>query len=204
MAGEPVVTVYGNLTDDPDMKFLQDGKAVVNFTIASTPRRFDRQSNDWVDGDTLYMRCSAFGVYAENIAESLHKGNRVIALGTLKQRSWEDANGGGKRTVIEMAVEEVGPSLKFVTASIQRAERTNAQGQQQGGWGGQQQGQQQQGGWGQQQQGQPPQGQQGPPQGQQGPPGQQPAYGGQQQDPWATGQGQQQGWGAPDPSAPPF
>lgn len=203
MAGEPVVTVYGNLTDDPEMKFLPDGKAVVNFTIASTPRRFDRQSNDWVDGDTLFMKCSAFGVFAENIAESLHRGNRVVALGTLKQRSWEDANGGGRRTVIEMAVEEVGPSLKFATASIQRAERPNAQGQQQqGGWGGQQQGQQQ--GWGQQQQGQPPAGQQGPPQGQQGPPGQQPAYGGQQQDPWTTGQGQQQGWGAPDPGAPPF
>lgn len=202
MAGEPVVTVYGNLTDDPDMKFLPDGKAVVNFTIASTPRRFDRQSNDWVDGDTLFMRCSAFGVFAENIAESLHKGHRVVALGTLKQRSWEDANGGGRRTVIEMAVEEVGPSLKFVTASIQRAERPNAQGQQQGGWGGQQQGQQQ--GWGG-----PPAGQQGPPQGQGQPPQQgqqQGGYGGQQQDPWATGQGQQQqqGWGAPDPGPAPF
>ena len=107
MAGDTQITVVGNLTGDPELRFIQSGAAVVNFTVASTPRTFDRQSNEWKDGDTLFMRCSLWREAAENVAESLTKGMRVIVTGRLVSRSWE-AN-GEKRTVMEMQVDEVGP-----------------------------------------------------------------------------------------------
>lgn len=108
MAGETQITVVGNLTSDPELRFIQSGAAVVNFTVASTPRTFDRQSNEWKDGETLFMRCSLWREAAENVAESLTKGMRVIVTGRLVSRSYE-AN-GEKRTVIELQVDEVGRS----------------------------------------------------------------------------------------------
>jgi single-strand DNA-binding protein len=122
MAGETVITVVGNVTDDPELRFTPAGAAVANFTVASTPRSFDRQSNEWKDGDTLFLRCSVWRQAAENVAESLHRGNRVIVQGRLRQRSFETRE-GEKRTVVELEVDEVGPSLKFATAKVSKTTR---------------------------------------------------------------------------------
>ena len=119
MAGETIITVVGNLTADPELRFLASGAAVANFTVASTPRQFDRQANEWQDQETLFMRCSVWREAAENVAESLSKGNRVIVQGRLKARSYETRE-GGRRTSIELEVDEVGPSMKYATAKVQR------------------------------------------------------------------------------------
>ncbi|MEL7993715.1 single-stranded DNA-binding protein [Streptomyces albidoflavus] len=177
MAGETVITVVGNLVDDPELRFTPSGAAVAKFRVASTPRTFDRQTNEWKDGDSLFLTCSVWRQAAENVAESLQRGMRVIVQGRLKQRSYEDRE-GIKRTVYELDVEEVGASLRNATAKVTKTTGRGGQGGYSGGGGGGQQG-----GWG-------------------GGPG-----GGQQQggggapadDPWATsapsGGGQQQGGG---------
>lgn len=134
MAGETQITVVGNLTGDPELRFIQSGAAVVNFTVASTPRTFDRQANEWKDGETLFMRCSLWREAAENVAESLTKGMRVIVTGRLVSRSWE-AN-GEKRTVMEVQVDEVGPSLRYATAKVTRNQRGGGGGGFSGGGGG--------------------------------------------------------------------
>lgn len=131
MSGDTIVTVVGNLTGDPELRFSPSGVGVANFTVASTPRTFDRQSNEWKDGDTLFMRCSIWREAAENVAESLVKGARVIAQGKLVQRSYETRE-GDKRTVVELQVEEIGPSLKYATARVQRLTNREAPG---GGFG---------------------------------------------------------------------
>ena len=131
MAGDTQITVVGNLTGDPELRFIQSGAAVVNFTVASTPRSFDKNRNEWVDGDTLFMRCSLWRDAAENVAESLTKGMRVVVVGRLVSRSWE--NNGEKRTVTEMQVDEVGPSLRWARAEVERIARDGGQG---GGGGG--------------------------------------------------------------------
>ena len=127
MAGETLITVVGNLTGDPELRFTPSGAAVANFTIASTPRNFDRQTNEWKDGDTLFLNCSVWRQAAENVAESLQKGMRVVAQGRLKARSYETRE-GEKRTVMELDVEEVGPSLKYATAKVTRAARSGGDG----------------------------------------------------------------------------
>ncbi len=127
MAGETVITVVGNLTGDPELRFTPSGAAVANFTIASTPRAFDKQTNEWKDGDTLFLNCSIWRQAAENVAESLQKGMRVVAQGRLKQRSYETRE-GEKRTVVELDVEEVGPSLKYATAKVARVQRSGGGG----------------------------------------------------------------------------
>lgn len=127
MAGETLITVVGNLTGDPELRFTPSGAAVANFTIASTPRNFDRQTNEWKDGDTLFLNCSIWRQAAENVAESLQKGMRVVAQGRLKARSYETRE-GEKRTVMELDVEEVGPSLKYATAKVTRAARSDGGG----------------------------------------------------------------------------
>jgi single-strand DNA-binding protein len=119
MAGETVITVVGNLTADPELRYTQNGLAVANFTIASTPRSFDRASNDWKDGDALFLRASVWREFAEHVAGSLTKGSRVVATGRLKQRSYETKE-GEKRTSIELEVDEIGPSLRYATAQITR------------------------------------------------------------------------------------
>jgi single-strand DNA-binding protein len=190
MAGDTVITIIGNLTADPELRFTPSGAAVANFTVASTPRQFDRQSNEWKDGETLFMRCSVWRDAAENVAESLQRGARVIVAGRLKSRSYETKE-GEKRTVVEMDVDEIGPSLRSATAKVNKTQRGGAGG---GGFGGGQGGQGGSG-WGA------------------------PAGGGQAgqaEDPWATGGstpagqgaggqgGQGGGWGQPaaSPSAP--
>lgn len=120
MAGETVISVIGNLTADPEMRYTQNGLAVVNFTVASTPRSFDRQSNEWKDGDALFLRASAWRETAEHIAATLTKGTRVIVQGILEQRSYKDRE-GNDRTSIELNVQEIGPSLKYATAQVTRA-----------------------------------------------------------------------------------
>ena len=157
MSGETVITVVGNLVDDPELRFTPSGAAVANFRIASTPRTFDRQANEWKDGEALFLSCAVWRQAAENVAESLQKGMRVVVQGRLKQRSYETRE-GEKRTVVELDVEEVGPSLKYATAKVARVTRGGGggfgggddpwasqpaaapQGGQQGGgsWGGQQ------------------------------------------------------------------
>jgi single-strand DNA-binding protein len=132
MAGETIVTVVGNLTADPELRFTPSGAAVASFTIASTPRTFDRNSNEWKDGEALFLRCSIWRQAAENVAESLQRGMRVVAQGRLKQRSFETRE-GEKRTVVEMDVDEVGPSLKYATAKVNRTQRGSSSG---GGFGG--------------------------------------------------------------------
>ncbi|MFI1174052.1 single-stranded DNA-binding protein [Streptomyces melanogenes] len=175
MAGETVITVVGNLVDDPELRFTPSGAAVAKFRIASTPRTFDRQTNEWKDGESLFLTCSVWRQAAENVAESLQRGMRVIVQGRLKQRSYEDRE-GVKRTVYELDVDEVGPSLKSATAKVTKTTGRGGQG----GYGG---GGQQQGGgnWG------------GAPSG--GPQG----GGASADDPWASsapaGGGQQQGGG---------
>jgi single-strand DNA-binding protein len=129
MAGDTTITVIGNLTGDPELRFTPSGAAVANFTVASTPRTFDRQSNEWKDGDTLFLRCSIWREAAESVAESLTKGMRVVAVGRLVQRSYETRE-GEKRTVMEMEVDEVGPALKYATAKVNKVQRQG------GGFGG--------------------------------------------------------------------
>ncbi len=200
MAGETQITVVGNLTADPELRFTPSGAAVANFTVASTPRQFDRQSNDWKDGETLFMRCSVWREAAENVAESLTRGARVVVSGRLVSRSWEDKETGQKRSVMEMQVDEVGPSLRYATAKVTKTQRGGGGGF--GGGGGQQGG----GGFG-------------------GGGGQGGGFGGSRPDadPWATGGsgggqgghggqggnqqggGQGGGWGnAPSYDEPPF
>ena len=181
MAGDTVITIIGNLTADPELRFTPSGAAVANFTVASTPRQFDRQSNEWKDGETLFMRCSVWRDAAENVAESLQRGMRVIVSGRLKSRSYETKE-GEKRTVVEMDVDEIGPSLRSATAKVNTPQRGGGgggfgggQGNQGGGWGGGGQAEDpwatggsaggqgggSQGGWGQPSGGQPAGGQQG-------------------------------------------
>ncbi|MCA0438456.1 MAG: single-stranded DNA-binding protein [Austwickia sp.] len=184
MAGDTTITIIGNLTGDPELRFTPSGAAVANFTVASTPRTFDRQSNEWKDGETLFMRCSVWRDAAENVAESLLRGSRVIVSGRLKSRSYETKE-GEKRTVIEMEVDEIGPSLRYASAKVTKTQRGGGGGG--GGFGGSGGGQGG-GGFG---------GQGGYGAGQGG------GYGGGQQasDPWATGpsggQGGQPGGGQP-------
>ncbi|GKQ38664.1 single-stranded DNA-binding protein [Streptomyces sp. A012304] len=179
MAGETVITVIGNLVDDPELRFTPSGAAVAKFRVASTPRTFDRQTNEWKDGESLFLTCSVWRQAAENVAESLQRGMRVIVQGRLKQRSYEDRE-GVKRTVFELDVEEVGPSLRNATAKVTKTSGRGGQGGG-GGFGGG--GGQGGGGWGG-----------GPGGGQQG--------GAPADDPWATGApaggnqgGQGGGWG---------
>lgn len=175
MANETQITIVGNLTDSPELRFTQNGHAVANFTIASTPRTFDKQANVFKDGETLFMRCSAWRDMAEHVAESLSRGTRVIAQGNLTSRTF-DTKEGDRRTVMELDVQEVGPSLKYATAAVSKVDRRGPQG-------GQRQG-----------------GDYAPQQAQQGPPPQQGGSWGanpnQQQDPWANS--------APQDQAPPF
>ena len=143
MAGETVITVVGNLVDDPELRFTPSGAAVANFRIASTPRTFDKQTNEWKDGEGLFLSCAIWRQAAENVAESLQKGMRVVVQGRLKQRSYETRE-GEKRTVYELDVDEVGPSLKYATAKVTRTTRSGGgggfsgggQGGAQGGQGG--------------------------------------------------------------------
>lgn len=165
MAGETVITVVGNLVDDPELRFTPSGAAVAKFRVASTPRTFDRQTNEWKDGESLFLTCSVWRQAAENVAESLTKGTRVVVQGRLKQRSYDDRE-GIKRTVYELDVDEVGASLRNATAKVTK---TSGRGGQGGGFGGGGGGGQGGGGWG----GGPGGGNQGGNQG-----------GG---DPWATG-----------------
>jgi single-strand DNA-binding protein len=133
MAGETTITVVGNLTADPELRFTQAGAAVASFTVASTPRTFDRASGEWKDGEALFLRCSIWRQAAENVAESLTRGMRVVVQGRLRQRSF-DTKEGEKRTVIEMEVDEVGPSLRYATAKVNKASRGTGGGG--GGFGG--------------------------------------------------------------------
>ncbi|AOP55524.1 MAG: single-stranded DNA-binding protein [Brevibacterium aurantiacum] len=213
MAGETVITVVGNLTSDPELRFTPNGAAVANFTVASTPRMFDRQSNEFKDGETLFLRCSVWREMGENVAESLQRGTRVVVQGRLKSRSFETKE-GEKRTVMELDVDEVGPSLRRATAQVTKNERSgggfsgggNFGGQQQGG--GAQQGgfgQQQSSGWGNNpQQGNPNQG--GSQQGGQRQGGYSQGNNAPANDPWASSspQGGNGGWGNPGADEPPF
>ncbi|GAB2688990.1 single-stranded DNA-binding protein [Kitasatospora kifunensis] len=139
MAGETVITLVGNLVDDPELRFTPSGAAVAKFRIASTPRTFDRQTNEWKDGESLFLTCNVWRQPAENVAESLQRGMRVIVQGRLRQRSYETKE-GEKRTVFEVEVDEVGPSLRSATAKVTRANRSGAPGGGGGGFGGGQQG----------------------------------------------------------------
>jgi single-strand DNA-binding protein len=135
VAGDTTITVVGNLTADPELRFTPSGAAVANFTVASTPRIFDRQSSEWKDGEALFLRCNIWREAAENVAESLTRGSRVIVTGRLKQRSYETRE-GEKRTVVEVEVEEIGPSLKYATAKVNKASRGGGSGAFGGGGGG--------------------------------------------------------------------
>lgn len=194
MAGETTLTIIGNITQDPELRFTPSGAAVANFTVASTPRTFDRQTNEWKDGETLFMRCSVWREAAENVAETLTRGTRVIVTGRLVSRSWDDKETGQKRSVMEMQVDEVGPSLRYAAAKVTKTQRASG-GQGFGGQGGQGA---QGGGYGG---------------------GAQQGYGNQgrqESDPWATGPSAPasgsgggasaaQGWGnAPSYDEPPF
>jgi single-strand DNA-binding protein len=196
MAGETVITLIGNLTADPELRFTPSGAPVANFTVASTPRTFDRQSGEWRDGDAMFLNCAVWRQYAENVAESLQKGMRVIVQGRLKSRSYETRE-GEKRTVFEVDVEEIGPALRYATAKVTRTSGGGG-----GGYGGGSSG----GGGGYS----------GGGSGGQGGGRQQGGYG---NDPWATGggsgggQGNQGGqsnagggdpWGAAPSDEPPF
>jgi single-strand DNA-binding protein len=130
LAGETTITVIGNLCGDPELRFTPSGAAVTNFTVAATPRTYDKHTEQWKDGDTLFLRCGIWREAAENVAESLVKGSRVIVTGRLKQRSYD--KDGEKRTVYELDVDEVGPSLKFATAKVNKASRSGDGG---GGFG---------------------------------------------------------------------
>ncbi|SKC61125.1 single-stranded DNA-binding protein [Krasilnikoviella flava] len=183
MAGETVITVVGNLVADPELRFTPSGAAVANFRIASTPRTFDRQTNEWKDGEALFLACSVWREAAENVAESLTKGMRVVVQGRLTQRSYETRE-GEKRTVVELQVDEVGPSLRYASAKVTRAQRSGGGGgfnggggNQGGGYGGPQGGGQAGGGFGS-------------------------SGGGQSNDPWATAGPASSGGGFSD--EPPF
>lgn len=132
MAGETVITIIGNLTADPEMRTTRNGSTVANFSIAATPRVFDKQSNQWVDGDALFLRCSAWRDLASHCVQTLRKGMRVIAQGRLQQRSYQ-AQDGSNRTVIEMTVDEIGPSLRYATAQVQKMQSGGYQGNANGG-----------------------------------------------------------------------
>ena len=123
MAGDTVLTIIGNLTSEPELRWTASGAAVASFTIASTPRTLDRQTQEWKDGEALFLRCSVWREAAENVAESLTRGSRVIAQGRLKQRSFETKE-GEKRTVVELEVDEIGPSLRYATATVTKAARS--------------------------------------------------------------------------------
>jgi single-strand DNA-binding protein len=123
MAGDTIITVVGNLTADPELRFTPSGAAVANFTVASTPRMLDKQTNEWKDGEALFLRCNVWRQAAENVAESLTRGARVVVTGRLKQRSFETKE-GEKRTVIELEVDEIGPSLRYATAKVNKANRS--------------------------------------------------------------------------------
>jgi single-strand DNA-binding protein len=127
MANETIITIVGNLTADPELRFTPSGAAVASFTIASTPRTYDRNTNEWKDGDALFLRCSIWRQAAENVAESLTRGMRVIASGRLKQRSFETRE-GEKRTVIELDIDEVGPSLRYASAKVNKTQRGSSGG----------------------------------------------------------------------------
>lgn len=127
MADDTTLTIVGNLTADPELRFTQNGLPVTNFTVASTPRFFDRQANEWKDGEALFMRCSLWREPAENLAGSLHKGSRVIVTGRLKQRSYETAE-GEKRTVMELEADEVGASMRYSVVTTQKVQRDHGQG----------------------------------------------------------------------------
>lgn len=135
MAGEPITTVIGNLTDDPELKFTPSGAAVANFTVASTPRTFDRQNNEWKDGEPLFLRCAAWRQMAEHVAESLQKGQRVVVHGPLRIRNFERQD-GSRGMSVEMNVDEVGPSLRFATATVTKMNRSSEGGGFGGGGGG--------------------------------------------------------------------
>ena len=128
MAGETVITVVGNLTADPELRYTQNGLPVANFTIASTPRTFDRQANEWKDGEALFLRASCWRDFAEHVAGSMTKGMRVIAQGRLRQRSYQDRE-GNNRTAIELEVDEIGPSLRYATAQVTRTQGGGGGGQ---------------------------------------------------------------------------
>lgn len=145
MAGETVITIIGNLTADPELRTTRDGGAVANFSIAATPRVYDRQSDQWVDGDALFLRCTAWRDLAAHCANSLAKGMRVIAQGRLQQRSYQ-AQDGSNRTVIELQVDEIGPSLRYATAQVRKMQSGGYQGGNANG-GGYQQPQQPQQAW---------------------------------------------------------
>jgi single-strand DNA-binding protein len=125
--GDVTITVVGNLTDDPELRFTPSGAAVANFTVASTPRILDKATNEWKDGDALFLRCSIWRQAAENVAESLQRGARVLVTGRLRQRSYETKE-GEKRTVVELEVDEVGPSLRWATAKVAKAQRSGGGG----------------------------------------------------------------------------
>ena len=125
MANETITTIVGNLTADPELRFTPAGHAVANFTVASTPRTFDRQSGEWRDGDALFMRCTIWRDPAEHIAESLTRGDRVVVQGRLRQRSFETRD-GDKRTVVELDVDDIGPSLRYATVKVTKANRAGA------------------------------------------------------------------------------
>jgi single-strand DNA-binding protein len=127
VAGDTTITVVGNLTADPELRFTPSGAAVANFTVASTPRIYDRQSGEWKDGEALFLRCNIWREAAENVAESLTRGARVIVTGRLKQRSFETRE-GEKRTVVEVEVDEIGPSLRYATAKVNKASRSGGGG----------------------------------------------------------------------------
>ena len=127
MAGDTIITVVGNLTADPELRFTPSGAAVANFTVASTPRMFDRQTNEWKDGEALFLRCNVWRQAAENVAESLTRGARVVVTGRLKQRSFETKE-GETRTVIELEVDEIGPSLRYATAKVNKVSRGSGGG----------------------------------------------------------------------------
>jgi single-strand DNA-binding protein len=127
VAGDTTITVVGNLTADPELRFTPSGAAVANFTVASTPRIYDRQSGEWKDGEALFLRCNIWREAAENVAESLTRGARVIVQGRLKQRSFETRE-GEKRTVVEVEVDEIGPSLRYATAKVNKASRSGGGG----------------------------------------------------------------------------
>ena len=128
MAGETIITIVGNLTADPELRYTQNGLPVANFTIASTPRTFDRQANEWKDGEALFLRASVWRDFAEHVAGSLTKGMRVVATGRLKQRSYQDRE-GNNRTAIELEIDEIGPSLRYATAQVTRAASGGGGGQ---------------------------------------------------------------------------
>ena len=176
MAGETPISIVGNLTGDPELRFTPSGAAVANFTVASTPRTFDKNTNEWKDGEAMFLRCSVWQQHAENVAETLQKGQRVIVQGRLKSRSYE--KDGEKRTVFEIDVDEVGPALRYATAQVTRT----AKGGSNSGGGGGGQRQQSYGG------------------------GQSYGNGGGGADPWATGGGggSSDPWASPQSDEPPF